>query len=93
MKKEIVTLTLLTFCVTLFYVGVWIDSDIIAYRLVGVAIGAACTAGVWRVYVDFRKCRHPGLFEKKWITEEGVPMIRQWCPACNFLRYGPEDES
>ncbi len=72
-------------------IAFFVDSDWLAWRLCGATI--VCTVGlcVGDIWLDLWKCRHPNLYEKKWITEEGAPMIRQWCPNCNFHRYGQEE--
>ncbi len=72
--------------------ALFVESEQLAWRLCGVAVGSSLGGFIWASLLDFQKrCRHPNLYEKKWITEEGAPMIRQWCPNCNFHRYGQEE--
>ena len=85
------TWAILMLCMfALLSTAVLVDSEStarLAWRLCGLAL-VGLWVGLWvGVSIpDAKKCRHPNLYEK-WITEEGAPMIRQWCPDCHFLRY------
>jgi len=89
MKRELIIVVILSFCLGLLLAAAYVESELLAYYLVGFAIGSAAWAVVWRVYAAYRntkpvECGHTNLFEKRWVNKDGRPMVRQWCPDCNF---------